>query len=104
MMLPRITLPPCVAPPMKTPLRFPPILLFSTRLSLLVPTSPTPKLLLTPGRTVDVAEPFPLYMFNRTRLLWLLASHVPPQENPAEPLAFLTETFFSMSLSDVPET
>ena len=62
MMLRRITLPPSVAGPMRTPFRFPPILFFSIMLSLLVPTSPTPKLLLfgAVGENFEVAEPFPL--------------------------------------------
>jgi hypothetical protein len=97
----RITLPPLVPDPMYTPLKFPPILLSSTRFSLLVPIKPTPKLLLTnpgPG-LVWGTEPFPEYVFNRTRLWLLLRSHVPPQGNPLEPPAFLTETFPSISLS-----
>ena len=46
MMLRRMMLPPCVLAMIKTPFRLPPILFFSIKLSLLVPTSPTPKLLL----------------------------------------------------------
>jgi hypothetical protein len=55
-------LPPCVVDAIKTPFRLPPILFFSTKLSLLVPTSPTPKLLLlgAVGENFEVAEPFPL--------------------------------------------
>src|ERR1700746_291408 len=45
MRLRRITLPPSVLAIIKTPFRLPPILFFSIKLSLLVPTSPTPKLL-----------------------------------------------------------
>ena len=62
MMLRRITLPPCVGAAIKTPFRLPPILFFSIKLSLLVPTSPTPKLLLlgAVGENFEVAEPFPL--------------------------------------------
>ena len=60
MMLRRITLPPCVGAAIKTPFRLPPILFFSIKLSLLVPTSPTPKLLLAPLGKVERAEPFPL--------------------------------------------
>ena len=106
MMLRRITLPPSVVDAMKTPFRFPPILFFSIKLSLLLPTSPTPKLLLILSPfgsvTVEVADPFPLRIFNRTRLLWLLAIQVPPQGAPSEPIEFRTETFLSMSLSVVP--
>ena len=61
MRLRRITLPPCVLDAIKTPFRLPPILFFSIKLSLLVPTNPTPKLLLVaPLEKVDGTAPFPL--------------------------------------------
>ncbi len=83
------------------------MLFSSIRLSWLVPTRPMPKLSLTlggSGGTLEKAEPFPSFTFNRTRLLLLLESQVPPQANPAEAIAFLTETFSSMSLSVTPDT
>src|ERR1700737_518061 len=83
---------------------FPPILFFSTRLLLLVPMRPRPKLLLlgSEGEDLEAAEPLPSNVFNRTRLRWLLDIQVPPQENPFEPPAFLAKMFPSILLSSRP--
>lgn len=104
MMLWRISLLPLAPAPaaMNTPFTLPPILFFSITLPLLVPTNPIPKLSGVPLARVERAEPLPSRKFNRTRLLWLFVSQVPPQGKLLEPSAFRTETFPSMSLSVVP--
>src|SRR6516225_6188227 len=82
---------------------FPPILLFSTKLFWLTPRNPRPKLLLlsAEGDALEVAEPLPLKVFNRTRLWLLPAIQVPPHDAPFEPPASLANTFSSKVLSDV---
>jgi len=67
----------------RTPFVFPPMMFRSTRLPLLLPMRPMPKELLT-AVLAGFTDPFPLSTFNRTRLLLLLVSQVPPQGNPAE--------------------
>ncbi len=84
----------------RTPIVFPPMMFLSTTLPLLVPIRPIPKELLT-AVLAGLTEPFPLATFNRTRLLLLLVSHVPPQGNPAK-AKFRAKKLCKMSLSVVP--
>lgn len=91
----RRTMLPLAFAAIQIPFVLPPIMFLSITLPLLVPTRPIPKDLLT-ALSAGLTEPFPLSTFNRTRLLLLLASQVPPQVNPAE-ARFRTETVCSMS-------